>query len=297
MNRIARLLGPLMLLAGSVAAVAGDAPPAAILVDPAPDAAHPARLVPIRYRTGGVDVPARLFVASGAGAHPAVLLLHGFPGTELNLDLARTLQRAGWTVMAIHYRGVWGAPGQFSFTHTIEDARAALAWLRTPANAAAYGIDAGRLVVLGHSMGGFDTVMLGNDATIAGFVIISGADLGGEAPKFATPAAREKARADWADDVSYTNMRYDDMADEIVANSATWNWATRAATLKGRPVLVFNSDDGLEPAGHALVAAVSAAGGPRPTEIKFATDHSYNDHRIALQSAILTWLDTHFSRR
>jgi pimeloyl-ACP methyl ester carboxylesterase len=62
------------------------------------------------YPTDGVQVPARLFVASG-GLHPTVLLLHGFPGTELNLDLARVFQRAGWNVLAIHYRGVWGAPG------------------------------------------------------------------------------------------------------------------------------------------------------------------------------------------
>jgi uncharacterized protein len=109
--------------------------PAVLQADPPHDAAHPARLEQVRYTTGGVKVPARLFVAAGAGAHPTVLLLHGFPGTELNLDLARVLQRAGWNVLAIHYRGVWGAPGQFSFGHTIEDAHAALAWLRSPTGA------------------------------------------------------------------------------------------------------------------------------------------------------------------
>jgi pimeloyl-ACP methyl ester carboxylesterase len=83
--------------------------PALADVDPPRDALHPARLEQIRYPTGGVQVPARLFVASGAGLHPTVLLLHGFPGTELNLDLAREFQRAGWNVLAIHYRGVWGA--------------------------------------------------------------------------------------------------------------------------------------------------------------------------------------------
>ena len=68
-------------------------------------------------------------VAAGPGVSAALVAM----ATELNLDLARAMQRAGWNVLAIHYRGVWGAPGQFSFNHTVEDARAALAWLRDPA--------------------------------------------------------------------------------------------------------------------------------------------------------------------
>jgi acetyl esterase/lipase len=136
--------------------------PAALTVDPPRDATHPARLEQLRYPSHGVEIPARLFVAAGAGAHPTLLLLHGFPGTELNLDLARVFQRDGWNVLAIHYRGVWGAPGQFSLTHVVEDAQAALAWLRSPA-ANSYGVDPKHIVVLGHSMGGFATVMLGED--------------------------------------------------------------------------------------------------------------------------------------
>lgn len=62
----------------------------------------PPRLVQARYATANVEVPARWFVAAGAGPHPTMLLLYGFPGTELNLDLARAVQRAGWNVLAIH---------------------------------------------------------------------------------------------------------------------------------------------------------------------------------------------------
>ena len=106
-------------------------------------------------------------------------MLHGFPGTEMNFDLARAIQRAGWNVLAIEYRGVWGGGGKFSFSHTIEDAQAGLAWLRDPANDAKYLIDPKTIVVIGHSMGGFDTVMLSGDKQVAGSVVISGADIGG----------------------------------------------------------------------------------------------------------------------
>ena len=267
-------------------------PPTAVFADPPGDPTHPPQLVQVRYRTGGVDVPARFFVAAGSEAHPTVLLLHGFPGTELNLDLARVMQRAGWNVLAIHYRGVWGAPGQFALGNTIEDARAALIWLREPDRQAQ--VDTSRIVVLGHSMGGFDTVMLGDDAEVAGFVTISAWDAGAESARLSSPEARTAAEPEFAEEVSFTNMTFASMADEIVANAEAWDWSRNASEMAGRPVLVIDSEDGLAPKGDAVVAAVMGSGGPTPTRLTFKTDHSYNDHRIALASAVTAWLQTTF---
>lgn len=282
------------ILIGVAATLAAAAPaqtlPARSYADPPRDAAHPARLEQVRYPTGEVAVPARLLVAAGAGTHPTVLLLHGFPGTELNLDLARALQRAGWNVLAIHYRGLWGAPGQFSFGHTIEDAHAALAWLRAPATAARYGIDTSRIVALGHSMGGFDTVMLGDDPALAGYVLIAAADVGRAATStsFATQSA---------DEISYTNTNAAALAADARAHAGAWNWSRRAAQMAGRPVLVLTADDGLAPEDEAAAAAVTAAGGPKPTLIHMTTDHSFNDHRLALATAVVDWLSTNLPTR
>jgi acetyl esterase/lipase len=283
----------LLIAAVALAAHANaQTPVAAISADPVRDVAHPARLVPVRYPTGGVMVPARMFVAAGAGAHPTVLLLHGFPGTELNLDLARVLQRAGWNVLAIHYRGVWGAPGQFSFSHVIDDAHAALAWLRS-SSAVAFGVDPKRIVALGHSMGGFATVMLGDDPQIAGFAVVSAADMGARVAVLADDAA---GSASFADDASYTNASVSSLIADGRAHRADWDWSRRAKSLAGRPVLTITSDDGLAPAGEAVAAAVVSAGGTRPTLVHMATDHSYNDRRIELATAILQWLNATFRR-
>lgn len=281
------LLLTMALMAPASAGLAQAPPPQAVIADPAPDRDNPAHLQQIRYFTNGVLAPARLFIAAGEGPHPTVLLLHGFPGTELNLDLARAIQRAGWNVMAIHYRGVWGAPGQFSFGHTIEDARAALTWLRHPSNSGR--IDATRLVVLGHSMGGFDTVMLG-DEPVAGFVVISAADLGGLAAPLGTPTGAAEVIMGLTDDASFTNATPAALADEVLANADAWDWRRNAAEMAGRPALIISSDDGNEPADQAVADAIEAAGGPAPTRVRFPTDHSYNDHRIALQSAVVRWL-------
>jgi hypothetical protein len=42
----------------------------------------------------------------------------------------------------------------------------------------------------------------------------------------------------------------------------------------------------------AMKEALQKAGNLRVTETYLETDHSYSDHRIALQVAVLQWLDT-----
>lgn len=74
----------------------------------------------------GALLNAFAYVAASAGPHPTVILLHGFPRNEHNLDLAQTIRRAGWNVIYFD-RGSWGSPGDFSFTHSIEDTQSVVA--------------------------------------------------------------------------------------------------------------------------------------------------------------------------
>ncbi len=139
-----------LLATGAAEARAIPLPPAAVFTDPPADAAHPARMEVLHIPTGGVQVNAIAYLASGAGVHPTVVLFHGLPGNEKNLDLAQAIRRAGWNVVTINYRGSWGSPGSFSFRGNLADAKATLAYVR--ANATTLGIDTHKLVVMGHSM-------------------------------------------------------------------------------------------------------------------------------------------------
>lgn len=288
------MLGMLAAALGLAAAtpLVAQTIPSAVIADPAPDAQFPATLIQLRYTSAGIALPARLLLASGGKPHPTVLMLHGFPGTEMNFDLDRAIQRAGWNVLAIEYRGVWGGGGKFSFSHVVEDARAGLAWLRDPANDANYRIDPKTIVVMGHSMGGFATVMLSDNKAVAGSVVISGADIGGHLAAAANKSA-DALREDWGDDASYTNMTLEEMAADGAANRKRWDWRTNAARLAGRPLLLLSSNDGLKPDADLAAAEVKKAGGTA-TEIHMDTDHSFNDHRIALAAAIVGWLQTPF---
>src|SRR4051812_11420999 len=143
------------LLLSSVAAQAATPVPRAVVADNARDARHPAANRQLLIPSGGVGMNALFFLAAGSGPKPTLLLLHGLPGNEQNLDLAQAIRRAGWNVLTMHYRGSWGSPGTFSLAGAVEDAEAAMAFLRQPGNAAKYGIDPHRVLIGGHSMGGF----------------------------------------------------------------------------------------------------------------------------------------------
>ena len=89
-------------------------PHAPVAFDPPSDTAHPASLAAFVIPSLEGALNAVMYTAAGVGAHPTLLLLHGFPGNEQNLDLAQVARRAGWNVLTFHYRGSWGSPGAFS---------------------------------------------------------------------------------------------------------------------------------------------------------------------------------------
>lgn len=127
-------------------------------VDPPRNATHPAHNQQLLIPSGGVGMNALLFAAAGAGPHPTVILMHGLPGNERNLDLAQAMRRCGWDVLTFTYRGAWGSPGDFSISNAMEDTGAALAFARSP-EGAKLGMDPKHIVLAGHSMGGATAFM------------------------------------------------------------------------------------------------------------------------------------------
>ncbi len=257
----------------------------------------PAALETFQIPSHGSLLNALVYVAEGAGPHPAVVLLHGFPGNEKNLDLAQDMRRAGWDVLYFNYRGSWGSPGNFSFSHGIEDVAAAVSYLRQPENAKLLRLDPSRVVVIGHSMGGFMAVQAAAvDPTIMAAGLISAADLGGRIPQ-PLPKEREAATLQAvATGLASQGMAplagctSEGLAREVLDNAANWSFMGKANALKGKPALIITSDDGLGPSNEAFAAGLRGAGNNRLTTLHFATDHSYSDQRRELSAAVLKWL-------
>jgi len=271
----------------TAAQAATPLPPAAIYTDPPADKVHPARSEVLHIPSGGVLINGLAYVPAGAGPHPTVVLLHGLPGNEKNLDLAQAIRRAGWTVVTFNYRGSWGSPGTFSFNGNLEDAKAVLAYVRTPKVAEGLQIDPKRLVMIGHSMGGWVTaVTAGHDPDLAGAVLISSADMA--ALRLAPPETRLRTATENMEALSGVTAQ--SMAEEMKTIEPAAGFAAAAPGLAKKPLLVLTSDDGLADGANTLVADIHKAGGTKVTAIHVATDHSYNTARIRLESEIVRWL-------
>lgn len=264
--------------------------PAAITSDPPRDNDAPAAMEAPDITSHGARLNAVFYLASGAGPHPVVLLLHGFPGNEQNMDLAYSIRRAGWNVLIPHYRGSWGSAGSFSFSNAIEDTQAAVQFLRDPENVRKYRTDATRIVIVGHSMGGFlACYATAHDPAILGVAMISGWNLG---PAAARPDDEHRRKSYHDASPRLAGTTPEGLLAEAKQNSAKWNYIEWPPDLKARPVLVVESKDGNVPDNKAMAEALRKAGNPHVTEVAMETDHGYNDHRIALQVAVLNWLQS-----
>jgi pimeloyl-ACP methyl ester carboxylesterase len=279
-----------LFLAGivlSTATAMAQSVPAAIFTDPPVDPAHPAGMTVLHIPSHGVLINGVVYSPPGAGPHPTLVICHGLPGNEKNLDLAQAVRRAGWNAVTFNYRGSWGSPGNFRFAQNLEDADAVLGYLRDPANAAKLGVDPKRIAIAGHSMGGWVTVhTASHDHALLGAILICAADMGAQGT-----VSRKDAVAEMADNMeALAGVTAESMADEVIANAKAFGFDNAVAGLVPVQLLVMTSDDGLAPSADKLVKEIKDRGGKKVTVVHAATDHSWSDHRVFLEATVINWL-------
>jgi uncharacterized protein len=247
----------------------------------------------------GSDLNAFVYVAAGRGPHPLVILLHGFPGNERNLDLAQDIRRAGWDVLYFDYRGSWGTPGDFSFSHGMEDTAAAIQYVRSPAIARILRLDTSRIVLIGHSLGGFMAVQAAAaDPAVLGIALISAADIGGRIPlllsKHAEPVALRGLTSGYDREgmAPLNGCTPEGLAHETLNNAAQWRFLAKVSSLRSRPALIITSNDAYARGDQAFASALRHAGNTKVATLHLSTDHVYSDQREALSGALLRWLAT-----
>ena len=268
--------------------------PSSVISDPAPDPEHPPRSAQVLVPSKGMGMNALFYLAGGAGPHPTMVLLHGLPGNEQNLDLAQAIRRAGWNVLTMHYRGAWGSPGMFSIAHVLEDTDAAVSFVRRSDIAEKFGIDTHRIILAGHSMGGFaGAAHARTDQHLLGVILIDAWNVGADGQEFAkvTGAARAELIAKNFDDLgnSLHGATAESIAKETMTHRTDWNFQHWAKDLTHSPLLVIGASKALGGENHQLAEAVTRAGG-NVTAVMLPSDHGFQDHRIALAAEVVEWL-------
>lgn len=262
------------------------------------DPQYPATLTPLTFDSYGQQLVGRILVAQGSGPHPTILLLHGFPGDEQNGDLAHIFRRAGWNVMIFHYRGAWGSQGAFSFTHVFEDVHVALTLLRTQEMQEQCRIDAERIVLIGHSMGGFAALLTAaNDPSIHAAASLAGFHFGLFAQLLRQDSSLVASTIrDWETCLpALHGISAEQLVQEVLDHAEQWRLDHYFDALSQRSIcLLGGSRDTVAPPHlhHTpLVAALEQRSASRVYSSILDTDHAFSDARVALAQHLLSWLD------
>ena len=255
---------------------------------------NPPALIELNFDSYGKRLNGILYQANGAGPHPTVVLLHGYPGNEKNLDLAQSMRRAGYNVLFFHYRGAWGSEGDFSFSNVVEDVGSAIDYLRT--NATDIRVDAKRILIVGHSMGGFAALQgAARDEAVKCVAGIAPADVGliadaaqanaGFAQSFATGADQLQMLKGWSGQK---------VLAELKNNRDAFSLIDAAPQLNGKSVLLIagDKDSVLAPdVFHVpLVSAYEFQPDITLTHAIIPGDHSFSWSRFELIDNVIDWM-------
>jgi uncharacterized protein len=264
-----------------------------------PAATAPAATQQMSVPSHGSNLLGVFYLAAGARPHPTAVIFHGFPGYEQNLDIAQILRAHGWNVLVMHYRGSWGVKGNFSYENAAEDADTQVHFLLDPANAEKYRIDPHRIVVMGHSMGGYMAASaIAHNPQVAAAVLISawnigldyqtGRHLGTEKPTVQNEAKTLAENNNLAPLAGTSGLA---LAREIRDHEQALNFLNLVPQIAPRPVFITTASEGLAPIDHALAEALTKAGDTHVTERHWDTDHCYSGQRAELANAIVQWTE------
>jgi dipeptidyl aminopeptidase/acylaminoacyl peptidase len=173
-----------------------------------------------------------------------------------------------------------------------------VAALREPAFAAQHRVDAERIVLVGHSMGGALALLSAARLPEVGCAAsLAGANLGTFGALVNADAETRRSLAatfqTWGEG-RVANVSGEAMVSDLIAHRDAYAAANHAAALARKPVLlVAGADDTVTPpATHhtPLLHAIRAQGGELLRAAVLGGDHSFSDSRIALARTVLGWL-------
>ena len=229
------------------------------------------------FRSEGDKLVGTLFLAPGDEPKPTAVLLHGLPGIEKNYDIAHALREHGWNALIFHYRGSWGSEGDYRFATLADDVRVALDYLSSGAHEQ---IDSVRLVLVGHSMGGWAAMKAGGDERVRAVAVIG--------------AVTEPSRLPFT--AAMAEEAFTPFLKGITPEEFEVQWKGLAGVLEeagslDRPLLIVHAaNDSVVPVEQAHLLN-DASGGRARLEIHPDANHAFVWHRRWLIDLVVGWLD------
>lgn len=258
---------------------------------------YPPSMLPVVFESNGYKILGTMFIASGSGPHPTIILLHGFPGNEINFDLAHTFRRQGFNVLSFHYRGCWGSEGSYSWKFLTEDLDAAIKFIRSTESKEKYRVDSNKIILIGYSMGGFAALYysafheeIKNIVSIAGFN--SGAF--GEILEIDKEIYEQSVQKIQNAIQFVKNTTAENLLNELITYKNEWNLLNYVSRLSLKNLLLigakYDTTAPIEIHHIPLMVSLNLINAENMEEYILECGHSFLDKRIELARIISNWL-------
>jgi len=268
---------------------------------PETDEEFPAQLIEPtgELMSGGKKLNGIIYLAQGKGPHPVIVLLHGLPGNERNLDLAHALRRAGWNVFFFHYRGAWGSEGEFLFSNCVEDVSAIIDYIKGEKVRQDYRTDADRIVLIGHSMGGAAALIAGAENNdVKGIISIAGANMSLLAQSARDEESRREISLMLENMLPLRMTSGESFIKDLEENQEKNDNLNHVEALAAKSLFLIsgNRDEVVDRDIHIkpLADSLRAVYTEDFTYLMLDGNHSFSDKRITLTRHILAWLQERF---
>jgi pimeloyl-ACP methyl ester carboxylesterase len=252
------------------------------------DKNSPAGSTELFIPSDGSQLAGLIYRANGAGKHPTLLLLHGYPGNERNLDLAQVVRALGWNVIYFDYRGSWGSQGKFSFTNCVKDVVNVVAFCNKYQDS--LKIDTTNIALFGHSMGGWITLKsVQAIPQIKKAFALSTWNIYGDYKK----VMNQKELLDLANSPDgggkyfVLNASLKEIFGPVLQNRDYYNLAKDADALANKQIIMLDEHHGNKEIADALKAANKAY-------FKYEvwnTDHPFTNKRVSLMNELIAFLN------
>ena len=258
-----------------------------VLKDITWDATAPAGSVELFIPSGNALMAGFIYKANGGQKHPTLLLLHGYPGNERNLDLAQVVRAHGWNVIYFNYRGSWGSQGPFSFANCVQDVVNTVAFCKKYTDS--LRIDTSNIVLFGHSMGAW--VCLKSLASLPGIkkgFALSTWDIYSDM-KNVTGTQLTKMVNNPNSGLKYfvLNTPVKEIFQPVLSNLPFYNIQNDSAILAGKQIIMLDEHNGNKELAESLGKNNRAS---FDYDV-WQTDHGFTNKRISLINKVLLFLD------
>ena len=252
------------------------------------DITSPARSTELFIPSGNSQIAGLIYSANGLQKHPTLLLLHGYPGNERNLDIAQIVRSHGWNVIYFDYRGSWGSQGKFSFKNSVEDVVNVVAFCNKYQDS--LKIDTSNIVLFGHSMGGWVVLKaLQELPTIKKGFALSTWNIGDYYKNVST----EKEMLRLANDPNgagkyfVLNTSLKDLYTPVLQDQTYFNLLNDAKSLADKKIIMIDEHE----KNSQLAAKMKESNKSYFDYSVWQTDHVFTNKRISLINKIITFLE------